>query len=413
MSHKLKKVIILQNNLYRLPENRLAEYHGAIFAEEFRRHGVDAIKMVLGDPEKDKPISPLLSVSSNKQRLSAKWWQSQAADLIIFYGGLNLNNIPVMTAIKQGLPEAKLILKMDTALGPHIFTPRTIFTHLARSYIKDRHGHVHNGNHDQNSPLLASITAIIRTIRIASKGYQNKIHTLFSLPDYVSYELDRAVHEARKWAAYYQFDDIKDKFIWLGYPVRTEFATPRGVNRKPGSIISVANWKHPKDLDLHSKALVKTMQSRTGASATLIGADSSTLLIMILGQDPTLASRIVQINEVSNKELPAHLQASEVFMLCSFTEGVCSAVIEALCSGCSVALSSGLGVPCFEEFASFGCGTQADSRTPSDMADAVLSELSAWESQTRNSERIRRTWSRTLVPNLCEHICEVTGFQLP
>jgi glycosyltransferase involved in cell wall biosynthesis len=413
MNRTLRKAIILQNNLYRVPENRLAEYHGAIFAEEFRRHGVEATKMVLGNPDKDKPLSPLLSVSSMEQRLSPDWWKLQAADLIIFYGGLDLRNLPVMESIKQGLPGAKLILKMDTALGPHVFTTRTMLDHFKRSYIKDRHGHVNRGDHDQNNPIAALFIAMLRTTRIASKKYQNNIHSLFQVPDFISYELDRAIHEAETWTNHYQYTDLRGKFIWLGYPVRAEFAVPRGVARKAASIISVANWKHPKDLDLHAKALAEVMKIHPGASATLIGADSHVLRNMVERRAPTLASRINQIDEVSNRDLPAHLQTSEVFMLCSFTEGVCSAIIEALCCGCSVALSSGLGVPCFGEFASQDCGTQAISRKPSDMANAVLSELAAWRKQARDPEHIRRTWSRTLVPNLCEHICEVTGLKLP
>lgn len=416
MTKTLKKAIILQNNLYCLPENRLAEYHGAIFAEEFRRRGVEATKMVLGDPEKDKPISPLLSVSSTNQRLSAKWWQSQAADLVIFYGGQDVKNIPVMRAIKEGLPDSKLILKMDAAYGPLTHSATDIKKSIAAIYTKTRNGHWKHGKDGAipGSFAIAAANALIKTALSQTPRSIKKILSLFERADFVSYENTSALTEAQHYCISHNRPDLATKIIWVGYPVRRTYLEPRPeIARKPASIISIANWKHAKDLGLHAAALAEVFRRHSTAQFTLIGNNSSQLLGMISSILPSAVGRIEQINEISNKSLPDYLFRSLVFMLCSSSEGICSAVIEALCAGCSTALSSGPGVPCFKEFVADDCGTQAVSRTPSVMADAVLKELSLWETRTRNPEHIRQTWSKTLVPNLCEHICEVTGFQLP
>lgn len=413
MSNILRKAVFVQNNVYHLPENRLAEYHGAIFAEEFRKHGVQATKMVLGDPDIDKPISQLLHVSSLKQRLSPVWWKAQGYDLIVFYGGLDLANLPVIRAIKEGLPCSSLILKMDAATGQSVTRPRDLVKDFHRCFMQDRHGHVVNGEHAQNNFLSSMLVAGARTLRSTLPHCRRQYRELFSVPDFVSYELQMAVAQSRNWSRHYKYHDLVDKFIWLGYPVRSEFAEPLDIRRKPGSIISVANWKHAKDLNLHAQALSEVFMKHPTATATLIGEDSAVLQNMILRQTPSSADRIVQISEISNKDLPVHLQSSQVFMLCSFTEGVCSAVIEALCSGCSTALSTGPAVPCFKEFVANDCGTQAKSRSFPDMANAVLNELALWETNARNFDHIRQTWNCTLVPNLCSHICETCGYSYP
>ena len=412
----LKKAVIVQNNPYTVPENRLAQYHGAIFAEAFTTLGVSATKMVLGDPATQRPQSPLLSVSSMRQRLDPEWWKNQGYDLIVFYGGQNPKNIPVLSAIKKGLPASPLILKMDAANGP---SPQT-FKHAVRSfcisYVKDRHGHVSAAakGHGSAPPIISLARSAIKALISCNPAHSRQIAELFEVPDFISYENTSALLEAQQWADWYGRRDIRGKIIWLGYPVRDAFAQPQAsVARKPNSIISIANWKHAKNLPLHSKSLALALGKNPSASATLIGENSKQLLDMTLRHMPEAATRITQINEISNTALPAHLQAAQVFQLCSFTEGICSAVIEALCCGCSAALSTGIGVPCFKEFTAQDCGTQAVANRPEDMANAILHELDLWSAGKRNPQHTRSVWSKTLSTPLCRHLCEVTGLELP
>lgn len=407
MSRTIKKAVFLQNNKYVLPENRLAEYHGAIFAEEFQKMRVSATKMVLGDPNKDKPISELLSVSSMEQRLSPIWWKEQDYDLIVFYCGPNIKNIPVVEAIKRGSPKSVLILKMDAAYGPFIPNFKSFSKTISILYTKDRHGHVTQDGHGSAPALIALARALYRTIKYYLPAYQKQLIRLFELPNFVSYENTSALIEAKKWLESSGRPELEKKVIWLGYPVREIFDTLNSysIQRKSGAIISVANWKHAKDLNLHARAMAEIFKRNDKATFKIIGANSVDLYKKIIQLMAEAENRIERIDEVSNKDLPRHLQEAQVFMLCSFTEGICSAVLEALCSGCSAALSCGVGVPCFTEFVAEQCGTQAISRNPRDMANAVLNELELWQRGIRDSTHISETWSKTLVSNLNRHLC--------
>lgn len=404
----------MQSIPYSRDEKRLAQYHGAIFAETLQTMGVDACKMVLGDPAQDQPESPLLDVSSVRHRISPDFWAHHGFDLVVVYGGENTRNLPMLKAIKNGSPETILVLKMDSANGPFRRIPTDLARAVKIAYLKDRHGHVRNHVHDSNAPHAAAIKAFFKLIRLLSPAYSNQVRRLFEVPDFISYESRLALDEARLWLKSNRLESLGTKLIWLGYPVRDEFAKINDHTcRKPKSIISVANWTHAKDLVLHAKSLAIVLRTNPAAIFTLVGANSNKLYDLIINEFPAAAPRIRRIEEVLNTELPELLQTSNVFMLCSFTEGYCSVVAEALCSGCSVALSTGPAVPCFKEFSANHCGTQARSRRPEDMAEAVLNEIAAWENGLRDPVAIQARWSKTLVSNLCSRLAKTCGFELP
>lgn len=414
MKRMLRKAAFVQAVRYDADERRLAQYHGAIFADALRRRGVEATKTVVGDPAVDHPASPVLSVTSPAQRVSPDFWADQGYDLVVVYGGENTRNLPMLRAIKKGSPSTVVLLKMDAAYGPFRRTACEILRRARILYVKDRHGHSGRSGHDKSPPPLALLRSVGAAIRMLPQSYEARTAELFAVPDYVSYELPSALAQAQDWLRATGHAALADKVIWLGYPVRDAFGDAAGnVERVPQSIISVANWKHAKDLPLHAAALARVFASNPQAVCTLIGANSADLQARVAKLAPGSASRIRRIDEVANSDLPRHLQAARVFMLCSWTEGYCSAVVEALCAGCSTALSTGLAVPCFAEFVAHGCGTQAASRSPDDMAAAVLGELAAWREGRRSPEPIRTVWRKSLVSNLCKHLCETTGLELP
>ena len=151
--------------------------------------GVTATKLVLGDPVTQRPASPLLSISSMEQRLSPEWWEEQQYDLIVFYGGQDFKNIPVLQAIKKGLPGSKLILKMDASNGP---TSRNLLDLLNCSktiYLKARFGCWSQGGDGtfRASRVTALALAAANARRYMSEKYISNLTLLFTIQDYVSY----------------------------------------------------------------------------------------------------------------------------------------------------------------------------------------------------------------------------------
>jgi glycosyltransferase involved in cell wall biosynthesis len=416
MNRCLKKAVFVQSIPYSPLEGRLAQYHGAIFAEKLREWGVDATKMVVGNPTKQIPTSPLLSISSPKQRVSPEFWREQAYDLVVLYGSEDIRNIPMMRAIKQGSPKTVLILKIHSAYGPFVQNFNGILKNMCVTYAKTRYGHWARGKDGAipGSIVISLLKTMLQVIRMSSPLYKYDLLRVYEASDFFSFENMYVVEQAKNFFQYNKRPDLASKIVWLGYPVRDQFASiTEQTTKKAASIISVANWKYSKDILLHAAAIALILQTNPKVHFTVIGANSRNLYDRIIKLVPDAAPQITQIEEVSNKDLPGYLLAAQVFMLCSFSEGNCSAVLEALCSGCSAALSSGIAVPCFKEFVEHDCGTQAASRSPTDMAAAVIKELSAWESGGRDPLAIKDRWSKTLVSNLCKHICRTAGFELP
>lgn len=400
------KAVFVQSYLrYDKNEFRAAQYHGAIFAEEFCKNGHLAWKMVDGNPEVDIPISPLLLVSSQQQRISPDYWAEQKFDLIVVYGGHDLSFYPMYQAIKKGLPNCLLVLKTDAVHGMVEVSIKNILKTFTTYYVRIRNGGAKflkwNGfDGTYKIPIIPSIVFAIGKCVKSFLKHERKLLPLIDLVDYVSYENKYAIVETQDWLRRQKRKDLVDKIVWLGYPVRDSFALSiEGIIRQSNSIISVANWKHAKDIKLHAEAISLVFQKNQQSTLTIIGNNSDKLYDLIKRISPLHIHRVKVIKEIQNSELGKYLQCSQVFMACSIIEGICSTPIEAMSSGCSCALSSGCGVPCFSEFVQNNCGTQAKSRRPIDMAEAVLKELSLWQNGLRNSDTIKKEWSRTLVSN--------------
>lgn len=404
------KITFLQSIPYSADESRLAKYHGAIFAEEFQKRGVACTKMVLGDPTVAKPKSPLLSVSTREQRCSPAWWREQACDVAVVYGGTTPHDNPVMRAIHEGSPSTKIVLKADAAYATPRQTVQGVLQAMRVAYVQDRHGHTRRGEHDQSHPAVAALHAVACLVRLANPRYVRVHASTYRYPHVATFASQSVVEDQAAWLRHYGYVEEAERIRWHGYPVRKEFAY-NGQSKRPRHVISVANWKHAKDIPLHGKALAKAFDSEPLLTFTVVGANSAMLVNEILRYAPQARTAITQYDELSQTDLPGLLMDAQVFLLCSHKEGYCSAVAEALCAGCSTALSTGIGVPCFREFVANGCGTQARSRSPEDMADALLSEIRKWEDGQRSPRVIAQEWSKTLAPSLCDRIlryCDAT-----
>jgi glycosyltransferase involved in cell wall biosynthesis len=86
------------------------------------------------------------------------------------------------------------------------------------------------------------------------------------------------------------------------------------------------------------------------------------------------------------------IRSSQILYCPSVEEGVPLPVVEALCGGCSVA---GLGTPSVPGLywaISEGYGSAALNDSIAAHADAVISELTAWEDGRRDSKMISQHW---------------------
>ncbi len=396
------KFIILQDIPYRKPEGALAQYHGAIWAEELRRRGHEATKMVVGDPATITPESSLLSLSTFEQRRNPFFWRGQKADCVLYYANPSKECNRVVRAIKEGSQATRVISRIEAMWAPEQWTVGSACKALVRHYVEARHCPTERFDREKRPIIPSLLRSIARESRRLLRNPAQDYLALAEASDVTTFFFPRLVEEAKRWLTSHGHPDLAERVQWAGYPVRPEFHPVPDGSKVAGSVISVANWRHFKDPELTADAMVIVLRSNPNASYTVIGQKSERVANRILAAVPEAASRIQVFDHIDNWKIPGLLASSQVFLLCSYREGIPSVLSEALCCGCSLALSTGPAVDAFKDYLTFGDGTQACSRRPVDMADAVLHELEAWRNGNRSNTG--GNWEKSLVSTLCNQV---------
>lgn len=395
------KFIILQDIHYRRPEGALAQYHGAIWAEELRRRGHEATKMVVGDPATTAPESPLLSLSTARQRIDPSFWRDQRADCVLYYANPSADCVRVVRAIKSGSPATRVVSRIEAFWTPERWSVRRACNGFARRYVEARHCPTERFDRETWAVLPAVLRAAAGEAKRMLRNPAEEFLRLADASDATTFFFPKLVDEAKSFLNGRGRPDLAAKVRWAGYPVRPEFQPPANGVKRAHSVISVANWRHFKDPELTADAMALVLSKVPDATFTVVGERSDRVADRIAAACPEVASRVRAFAHADNWALPAWLSESQVFLMCSIREGIPSVLSEALCCGCSLALSTGPAVGSFREYLAGGTGSQAVSRSPEDMAAAVLSEFRLWDCGTRNSDALARQGARSHISALC------------
>lgn len=100
------------------------------------------------------------------------------------------------------------------------------------------------------------------------------------------------------------------------------------------TIICVANLRKGKGHPVLIRAFTETLKKTGPANLLIVGEGEQRPLLEALAQQSTAAHSIFFLGHQSN--VPALLQASDIFVLPTFYEGMSNAILEALLSGCPV-----------------------------------------------------------------------------
>lgn len=398
------KIVILQPVAYRFPEGVMPQYHGAIWAEELQRRGHDATKMVVGDPATTTPVSPLLSLSTMSQRFDPDFWRILGADIVLSYGGFAPIDLRIARAVKTGSPNTQFVARMEALLSPRKRSIRASLAGFPAYYVAARHCPTESFVRQKAPVVPALLRAAAKTARSIFANPAGEFLRLAETADAVTLFFPRLVEEAQSYLRSMGRDDLVRKVHWAGYPVRSEFALSPDRRKRPGQVVSVANWRHVKDPELTADAMAIVLRECPDATYTVVGERSYHVAKRILARFPDAESRVRVMEHVDNHQLPEWMAGSEVFLLCSHKEGIPSVLSEALCCGCSLALAPSPAVGAFRDYLRDGDGTLARSRRPRDMANAIRCELDLWKRKQRNADEIAGRWDRTRVTSLCDDL---------
>ena len=226
------KIVILQPVHYRHPEGALAQYHGAIWAEELRRRGHNATKMVLGDPLVSTPDSPLLSLSTMRQRLDPDFWRELGVDIVLSYGGFAATDLRLAHAVKTGSPNTRLIARIEGLLSPRRRSLRSSLVEFPARYVAARHCPTESFSKEKAPVVKAFFRAFAQTARSLVANPAGSFLGLAETADAVTLFFPRLMEETKSFLRFEGRADLVPKIYCAGYPVRSDFALSSGHHKR-------------------------------------------------------------------------------------------------------------------------------------------------------------------------------------
>lgn len=362
------KIVFPTPVVYDGNDSRYLQRDGARLAEYFTSIGHTGIKLILDDGKGlPQPQSPLLEKASYEDWCSSKFWQDTAADVVLLYGGLAPNMLPVAKAIKQS--NAKLILKMDSASGITSFFNKTI-THTKQKYWFSR----------QTKGICYSILiAIAKQLSSLITTNRNKfLKEYLANFDLITAENPFAVQGTQNWLIKNGLEDISKRVEFMSHPVPEHFLYTEDNPQKESYIIGVAmNWANPlKRGKLLGKSISLFLKKKPNWKAIIVG-NNTDIITNNISKDAL--ARLEIHPPMPSKDIQPLYSKSKIFILPSGSEGAPNVLTESLCCGCSQVIAPELLHLSYIE--ANGDGSLAQKATPAEFCKAILLEAEKWETK--------------------------------
>ena len=364
------------------PEQRFTLRDGARFAAYLQERGVRATKLLVGNPDQDRPESPLLRVAGWEQWRDPEWWQHEAFDLVVLYG----RPWEAMAAIRRGSPQTVVGLKMDTGYGVQV-SPFPSIRAMLRRYPFYRYV-------QEYSVFRTLAHTVGNIVKNSGQRAVQRQKMQLALPHLLLYESPMAMDETAKWCQRHGVPEYIGKLVLAPHPVLETMAYSDEVAKQSHSVVSVAKWTaRYKDARLLVETAVRVLGADPEAIFRIVGQGSRDVKQRIItASSRKVADRVSAVEFVHPSEMHDEMQKAQVYLGTSLCESFGISVAEALCCGCSVALAPGIAVPSYRWFASEGGGTLAKTRYPVDLAQAVKKEFDRWDQGTFDPQASSVRW---------------------
>lgn len=308
---------------------------------------------------------------------SVAFWKQKDCDLVIANTWGNPKYNQIISAIKQS--GSTVFIRLDS---DGYNSPRNGFRHyLVTSF------HIFR----KRSPILVSAAKALAKAIIYSipQAYDQRMLGHLALANAIGVESNGAYALFSKLLRSYDRNDLVKKLYLIRHPVVPEIDTMdvRGREGRDDCIVAVGRWDSPqKDALLLIKTLAKSLVSNPTWQADIYGTGVAELQKLVARYATNVTERIHIHGPKPHLEI---LQAYQRSKICLFTSRYESGPIageEALCLGCS--LVGPPDVPSMQDLCAPQFGTLPQSRRPSDVAQAVNSEIQLWNSGKRQPTSI-------------------------
>ncbi|TAE86072.1 MAG: glycosyltransferase [Verrucomicrobia bacterium] len=335
-------------------------------------------------PARDGMDPPDVIRANADEFIDPTWWKSLGIDGVVFIAWGFAEHSPVIQAARAaGIRTCALF---DCNGDPFPYAD-----HFAKPRILWRKGKF-IGN-----AAARFVGTGARVVLLAIKGirahYQRSVQ--MGIPHVAAFQTPKTMERCLHVARLFPWVEVRSMPLVLGYAIPEIPAVSEFLERRP-NVVAVARWDALRHKRPQVLIRVVEMVLRRHATVTF---EVYGRLIPAIEQwhsqlDPELRARVSIQGVRPSREVMDSVGSSRILYCPSVEEGVPLPVVEALCAGCSVA---GLGTPAVPGLywaISQGDGTAAADDSIEAHAEAVLSELKAWEERRRDPSKISQYWRR-------------------
>ena len=344
--------------------------------------GVESSVIMPAGPSYGNPDPEDVIRANEDQFANPEWWRSHGIDGVVFIAWGFKQHTPIIRAARAaGIRTCALF---DCNGDP--FPYADIF---AKPRILWRKGKL-----IEKLPYRLAGTAA-RVFLCALKGIGAHYHrsVQMGVPHIAAFQTPKTMERCLSVARLFPWIDCRSEALVLGYAIPDSLdqhlATPRRIN-----VVAVARWDALRHKRPHMlmKMIDRVLHLHPAVTFEIFGRLIPAIEQWHAGLEISSRERVRIHGIKSSAVVMAAIHSSRILYCPSVEEGVPLPVIEALCGGCSVAGLGTPSVPGLHWAISEGDGSAAHNDSVAAHADAVMSELTAWENGRRDPKMISQHW---------------------
>jgi glycosyltransferase involved in cell wall biosynthesis len=344
-----------------------------------REMGYDSSLITLHSTCGKSPVKDSPGITCTLDEMSdPAWWAALRPDAII----LNLWSAPRYDAIrKAALKNTPRVIERLDASGVRV--PRTWPAQFFREYFgteRDRGRNV--------VTALARATARSLLYSIPAVMERPMALTMAQLP-YVVAESPLAAARVERHIRWHSNAPVQ--VAQISHPVYTKLMHYRPGDPKTNVVVAVGRWDtQQKDFPLLLATAVLFLSRHADWSFDIVGRGVPRHQKLLDRVPVEIMKRIRIHGSLPYEEVVEINRRAKIHFISSRWEGFCNATVEALCCGCSYVGPIEIGGASY--LIENRSGTISSRRRPTDMMDALSTEVEAWKTDRRNAAAIAESW---------------------
>jgi hypothetical protein len=310
------------------------------------------------------------------------WWKSLGIDAVVFISWGFKQHTPIIRAAREAGIRTCAI--METAGNPYPYGD--VWSTIKMFWRK--------GKYAEDLPKRFFGT-VARSLYFSGKGLTANYHrsVQIGIPHLAAFDTPSGMARCLKVARLFPWIVRQSEPVLLGYPI-PDYFTPRPLNERRANVVAIARWDALRHKRPHvlMRMIEQVLPVHPGATFEIFGRLIPEMEQWHAGLPDALRGRVLLRGIQSSTVISESIGTSRILYCPSAQDGIPLAVAEGLCGGCSVA---GLETPDVAALYWAGCegdGSLARDDSEKSHAQAVISELEAWESGRRNPTEISAKW---------------------